>query len=597
MAAASAPTEAMVATQPADRGTANQTVIDGRYRILHQLASGGMGTVFLGEHLLIKRRVAIKMLHPNLASDTGMVKRFMNEALAAGTLGHPNIVESTDMGFLGNRVPFIVFEYLEGALLSEEIFRLGGIDVPRALRIAKQIASALDAAHNAGIVHLDLKTDNVFLTDKDGGLDHVKVLDFGISRFMEAAPDKSQHGMVIGTPEFMAPEQATTPDTVDKRADVYALGVVLYEMLSGRLPYTGNDARVLLYRICNEAPAPLDCTGVPAELEQLLFGKLMAKDREHRLQTMPEVIAALSAIEHQLLAPIPPPVEPVLPSLPVVAPVPVAPQRGKTLLLAAIAAALAAGGFRYAHARVTSSTNEAAIAALRVDADKIVAILDSEARAAQLRAHGIATLPMLRAAIETDPATLRDMARSEALFMPARHEVLELFQHRKGAPRSLVRIPETARPLEIHSASRIANVDDTVRIIVHEPVTKQDGTLGGTFVLSMPVDLSLIRRLLVEDALEAHLTGLGADIALARSDEDLADGSTVAIPIAIDPQLFAGKLDLRAVIQPVQHGRTYDKASMAAAGTSALLFLAFGMMWLGSRPRRPVLRPTLRPAL
>src|SRR5699024_8448006 len=146
--------------------------------------------VFLAEHLLIKRRMAIKVLHPALASDRMNVSRFMNEALAAGTLGHPNIVEATDMGFV-RELPFIVFEYLEGAVLTEEIYRVRGLGARRALDIAIQIASALDAAHAAGIIHLDLKCDNVILTDRGGTSDHVKVLDFGISRFASSDVDRT----------------------------------------------------------------------------------------------------------------------------------------------------------------------------------------------------------------------------------------------------------------------------------------------------------------------------------------------------------------------------------------------------------------------
>jgi serine/threonine protein kinase len=189
-------------------------VVEGRYQIQRKLAEGGMGSVFLAEHVLIRRRVALKLLHPELASDSAMVRRFMNEASAAGTLGHPHIVESTDMGFTRNGVPYIVFEYLEGTLLIEEVYRLGGLPIRRALQIASQIASALEAAHNARIVHLDLKSDNVFLVDRSASADHVKVLDFGISRFLETDLDAAQRGQLSGTPEFMAPEQVTMPDLV-----------------------------------------------------------------------------------------------------------------------------------------------------------------------------------------------------------------------------------------------------------------------------------------------------------------------------------------------------------------------------------------------
>src|SRR6266850_1312812 len=207
-----------------DMGNASKGAVDvgdlveGRYRIIKVLGEGGMGTVYLAEHTLIKRKVAVKILHAQFASDAHVVERFMNEARAAGTLGHPNIVESTDMGFTHDHVPYIVFEFLEGALLTDEIYRVGGLPVRRAVRIAQQIASALHAAHAAGIVHRDLKSDNVFLTDKDDAVDHVKVLDFGISRFLAIEDEKTRRGVVMGTPEFMAPEQITSPDHVDKRA-------------------------------------------------------------------------------------------------------------------------------------------------------------------------------------------------------------------------------------------------------------------------------------------------------------------------------------------------------------------------------------------
>ncbi len=267
-------------------------MIEGRYRILKTLGAGGMGTVFLAEHALIKRRVAMKLLHADLATDANVVERFMNEARAAGTLGHPNIVESTDMGFTHDHVPYIVFEYLEGTLLTDEVYRVGGMPVRRAVRIAEQIASALQAAHNANSVHRDLKSDNVFLTDKDDALDHVKVLDFGVSRFLEI--EEHQRNMIVGTPEFMAPEQITSPETVDKRADIYALGVILYEMLTARRPFSNDeDPQQLMTRIVQEAPPPLQLAEVPHGLSTLIFDKLLAKDPAARFQSMADVSAAL----------------------------------------------------------------------------------------------------------------------------------------------------------------------------------------------------------------------------------------------------------------------------------------------------------------
>ena len=267
-------------------------VVEGRYRIIRTLGEGGMGSVFLAEHALIKRRVAIKILHPELATDADVIERFMNEARAAGTLGHPNIVESTDMGFVHSHVPYIVFEFLEGALLTDEIYRVGGLPVRRAVRIASQIASALQAAHNAGVVHRDLKSDNVFLTDEDDAFDHVKVLDFGISRFLSV--DDKQKGMVMGTPEFMAPEQITDPEHVDRRADIYALGVILYEMLTARRPFaTDEDPRQLMKRIVREAPPPMMRPEVPHGLSDMIMSKLLAKHPDQRYQRMSDVEAAL----------------------------------------------------------------------------------------------------------------------------------------------------------------------------------------------------------------------------------------------------------------------------------------------------------------
>ena len=271
-------------------------LVEGRYRIIRTLGEGGMGTVFLAEHTLIKRRVAIKILHSELATDANVIERFMNEARAAGTLGHPNIVESTDMGFTNGHVPYIVFEYLEGTLLTDEVYRVGGLPIRRAVRIAQQIASALHAAHSASIVHRDLKSDNVFLTDKDDLLDHVKVLDFGISRFLEADDEQTRRGMVMGTPEFMAPEQITDPSNVDHRADIYALGVILYEMLTARRPFSNDeDPRALMHRIVNNAPPPLQRPEVPHAMGEMILNKMLAKDPDRRYQSMVDVEAALDA--------------------------------------------------------------------------------------------------------------------------------------------------------------------------------------------------------------------------------------------------------------------------------------------------------------
>jgi eukaryotic-like serine/threonine-protein kinase len=274
-------------------------LIDGRYRIAQKLAEGGMGVVFLAEHVLLRRRLAIKLLHAELAPDRWMVQRFLHEAAAAGSLVHPHIVESTDMGFTREGIPYIVFEYLEGCLLTEEIRRLGRLSLGRTLVIARQIASALQAVHEAQLAHLDVKGDNVLLTRRAtpqrAPLDHAKLIDFGISRFTATSGEKAPPGILMGTPEYMAPEQVIEPESADGRADIYALGVLIYEMLSGRCPFESDDPRRVLPRVLHDEPPMLD-RPVPPLLEQLVFDGLLVKSPERRLQTMAEVLPVLDAL-------------------------------------------------------------------------------------------------------------------------------------------------------------------------------------------------------------------------------------------------------------------------------------------------------------
>jgi len=194
-------------------------LLEGRYRIVREIAAGGMSTVYEAIHVKIGRTVAIKVLHRDLAGDAEVVARFLNEARAVGTFGHPNIVASTDFGELPGHIPYLVLEYLEGRTLSQEIQSDGPLPVRRVGRIAIQIASALDAAHTRGVVHRDLTSANIFLTKSEGNPDHVKVLDFGISKFLTAneTSPKTRRGLTMGTPEFMAPEQIAEPTDVDGR--------------------------------------------------------------------------------------------------------------------------------------------------------------------------------------------------------------------------------------------------------------------------------------------------------------------------------------------------------------------------------------------
>jgi eukaryotic-like serine/threonine-protein kinase len=230
------------------------TTIGDRYRILQRIGMGGMGVVYLCEHLLIGRQVAIKLLHAQYASDETFVSRFLNEGRAAGTLGHPNIVACTDMGQASNGSPYLVFDYLEGRELSEIVATQGAFRAVRAARIGMQIASALATAHESGIVHRDLKAENIFVLRRQDLRDDIKVLDFGISKFNNSA---ATAGLMMGTPRYMAPEQISDPSTVTSSADVYSLGVILYLMLAGRLPFEGDNVISILNKIGTQAPDDL----------------------------------------------------------------------------------------------------------------------------------------------------------------------------------------------------------------------------------------------------------------------------------------------------------------------------------------------------
>ncbi|HEX7836875.1 MAG TPA: serine/threonine-protein kinase, partial [Kofleriaceae bacterium] len=266
-------------------GLIGQTV-DGRYTIVEQVGEGGMGAVYRAQHKRLGRQVAIKFLHHEFARDHEALDRFFNEARAAATLGHPNIAESFDMGELADGSPFIVLELLKGRSIHDEIVRNGKLSIRRALRIARQIALGLDAVHQRGIIHRDLKAENVYLTEREDNPDHVKILDFGVARILENPTNVTKPGHLIGTPEIMPPEQIIAPDTVDARVDVYATGVILYQMLSGQKPYGSLPLAALLHRIIEESPAPL--TFLPDEVRRLVEDA-MARDRGLRIQTMTEL--------------------------------------------------------------------------------------------------------------------------------------------------------------------------------------------------------------------------------------------------------------------------------------------------------------------
>ena len=229
--------------------------IDGKYEIKRLLGEGGMGAVYEGENTLIHRRVAIKVLHSGVAALEEAVKRFENEAQAAGRIGSDHIVEVLDLGRLESGDRYMVMEFLKGESLSSRIAKRGRLSPSEICDIGLQLLEGLSAAHEAGIIHRDLKPDNIFLISKaKGKTDFVKVLDFGISKFNGLGKDFSmtRTGSVMGTPYYMSPEQARGAKNLDARLDVYAAGVILFEAATGRVPFDGDTFNELLIKIVTE---------------------------------------------------------------------------------------------------------------------------------------------------------------------------------------------------------------------------------------------------------------------------------------------------------------------------------------------------------
>ena len=235
------------------------TVLAERYRIDSLLGEGGMGRVYAAEHVLMRKRLAVKVLHRELTTVPEVVARFEREAMAAANIDHPNVAAATDFGKLVDGAVFLVLEYVQGRNLRDEI-AAGPLSLERALHIGRQIASALASAHALDIVHRDLKPENVMLVEKAADPDFVKVLDFGIAKVpigetQDGASGKpiTKVGMVFGTPEYMAPEQALG-QAVDGRADLYALGVILYEMLAGLRPFSSKSQVGILGQQLSKPP-------------------------------------------------------------------------------------------------------------------------------------------------------------------------------------------------------------------------------------------------------------------------------------------------------------------------------------------------------
>jgi serine/threonine-protein kinase len=273
----------------------------GNYQAVSLIGEGGMGEVYLAEHPSIGRQVAIKVLRSELGHDEQALARFVNEARAANSIRHPNIIEILDSGVTDNGISYLVMELLQGESLTSRIRRRGRLPSQEAVILANQTASALGAAHAKGIVHRDLKPDNLFVVPDatNPGLEHIKVLDFGIAKLQtNVNPQhvKTRTGSLMGTPVYMSPEQCLGTKEIDWRSDIYSLGAILYEMLTGQPPFVSEGFGALLNMHLNQAPLPLRQIepSVSPGLDEAVL-KMLAKKPEDRFQSMAEVQSCLAA--------------------------------------------------------------------------------------------------------------------------------------------------------------------------------------------------------------------------------------------------------------------------------------------------------------
>jgi serine/threonine-protein kinase len=276
-------------------------VLSDRYRIVRKVGEGGMGVVYQAEHAVIGKKVALKVLFPELTRRTDLVARFLQEARSASRIGHENVIDISDFGQSPDGLVYIAMEFLDGEDLGRLIKTSGPMPWERARVILMQIVKALRAAHDHGIIHRDMKPENIFMIQREGHPDFVKVLDFGIAKVVnldEDGPRLTQTGMIFGTPEYMSPEQAQG-QTPDHRVDIYAVGCIMYHLLTGQVPFVADTFMGILTKHMLEPVIPLrqrrPDLDIPEEVEAIAM-RALEKDRDKRWQDMNAFYRALGSV-------------------------------------------------------------------------------------------------------------------------------------------------------------------------------------------------------------------------------------------------------------------------------------------------------------
>jgi tRNA A-37 threonylcarbamoyl transferase component Bud32 len=298
-----------VATEHSTTGLRLLNTVLGSYRLVKILGEGGMGRVYLAEHTRLGRKVALKTLRSEYASNPSAVRRFFREARAVNQIRHENIVEITDFIEQEGGENYYIMELLEGANLAEVISAEGALPQERILRIGLQMASALASVHEAGIVHRDLKSENIFLVERSGQKDFVKLFDFGVAKLYQPALDpavwKTQAGAILGTPDYMSPEQASGKE-VDYRSDIYSFGIILFEMVTGQKPFKGKSfGEMVIKHLTVRPPRPSKMKNLPRPVDPVLEELVLAcleKDPHKRPESMRAVETRLLELRGQAQA-------------------------------------------------------------------------------------------------------------------------------------------------------------------------------------------------------------------------------------------------------------------------------------------------------